>query len=717
MGVRRAKGGISLVEVVITSFMITMVILLIARLFHDNAVIMHKSDLLTKAASLAEDISSKIKDQPFDAVYSFDSRTQHPVKTVYPDLGFNPEAYLIDISSTPMSQVLTDALARVRSQNFDGFRIDVIFVRRDSSGAAGVSTDGYVKWSNYNAQSGTYGPKGGPPNSFICDGVDPNVCFRDLNNDGDYWDVVNGIPETPFTGLKMLTISVFKNNEPIGVKRGTILSLGGFSGNEISSAQSPLKLRISRPISGARAFQVTAATKAALELPTRRTYPSYWFDVTDSRHISQRIDNNSGLSVQLNKTIDVAGNPLSAGYVIPGTDDNLRIYGITDSGQSGTLETTDRYNSAAFPISVDDSAFFTPVGYDFSITGALPTISGPSFLMRDGLHRLWSRKRSNSVPPVYSPYDVRMICADNGIPQKSYFMERYPGPRQRVGITISDYFQADGVTPSYYSGLAFEPTSVIVKNLSTGVSSHTWVNSWQNAGRAIWKNWDVKVVNNPLGAYRTYGATTTLMLRDIEGYPWKLNIGDTYQVTWEWGDRAGYKNTAVETFTPSMGPDTVPNGAYDNSPRPGLINPIRLNYPLYTSVYLNVNYSIDILKFWDTDDGIDYEHIKAEVCSMDIAVAPLNPFAQSDPNCRTIFSKTENIRPDPSVPWGNWIQYGLEFPEEHSLLIYFKFTSPSVGIFSGLNFVSGSQWQIRTWIPNSQGNASVANGFWLFTFP
>lgn len=713
MEISQRKTGFSLVEVIVTAFILTLVILLIARIFHFNAVIMHKSDLLTTAASLAEDISSKIKDQPFDAVYSFDSDNPHPAKVVYGSPAFKSDAYFVDIDETPMKAVLLDAISRVKSQNFTRLVINVVYVRRDSSAVASIATDGYVEWSNTHPIYGTNGPRSTvPSDNYICDAVDPNVCFRDLNDDGDYWDVVSGIPETPFTGLKMLTISVYKKDEPIGVKRGTILSLGGFSGKEITSAQSPLKLRITRPNSNSFAFQVTPTTKASLELPTRRTYPSYWFDVTNGSHVSQRIDNNSD-PVQINQTITVPGGALSPGYTIPGTDANLRVFGITDSGQSGTLETTDIFNSAAFPTSISDEKGFTPSGYDFSIIGSLPTISGPTFMMRDGLHRLWSRKRSTSTPPVYSPYDVRTILVDNGIPQAKYFMYPGPGDRPRIGITISDYFQVDGITPSYYSNLAFQPTSVIVKNLSTGVSSHTWVGSYSEPGRGIWKNWDVGIVNNSFGAFRTYGATTTLRLRDIDGYPWKLNIGDNYDIIWEWGDRAGYKNTTTQNITVNAsGAGSGPIPGEDNSPRPGLVK-----LEKYAGFSFNarkgVKYSLSNFYFTDMWAGIDYPKIKVEVCPESHGV-PLDPNMET-PGCKTIFSKTENVRPSPA-PWGDWIMYGGQSQYFDNLNVWAIFTDPGVGSFTGMDFAIGTTWQIRVYLVNAVGQAVVVGSdSWRFT--
>lgn len=703
MDIRSETKGFSLVEVIVTAFILTLVILLIAKIFHFNAVIMHKSDLLTTAASLAEDISSKIKDQPFDAVISFDSGNPHPAKIVYGNPAFKPEAYYIDIDETPMKQVLNDALARVRSQNFDNFKLDVVYVRRDSSASSSVATDGYVNWTN-NHPSGPVGPRSTlASDNYVCDVFDPNVCFHDLNDDGDYWDVVSGIPETPFTGLKMLTISIMKKGEPIGVKRGTILSLGGFSGKEITSAQSPLKLRIKRPNSSSRAFQVTPATKASLELPTRRTYPSYWFDVTNPNHISQRIDNTITEAVQINKTIDVSGAPLSPGYSIPGTDANLRIFGETDSGQSGTLEVTAIFNSAAFPTSISDAAAFTPTGYDFSIIGNLPATS--VLLLTDGLHRLWSRKRTNplAAPPVYSPYDVRTILVDNGIPQKMYFMDHESGgDRPRVGITISDFFQVDGITPSYYSGLAYQPTSVIVKNLTTGVSSHTWGGSYTDPGRGIWKNWDVGVVYNDGGPYRTFGATTTLRLRDADGYPWKLTPGNNYQVTWEWGDRAGYKNSAVELFTPINGAFTAPGGFQLTLSRPGyqLLGYVPAGY---YPVKRGLPYSIHGFNFRDADNGFDYPAFKVEVCR-DMALPAMNISGPTSADCRTVFSKIEGIRPKPSVAWGDWISYGGPWDSRYdSFLLWFVFTDPGVGPFTGFDFTNGSKWVIRVYTPNSSG--------------
>lgn len=697
--------GFTLIEVVVSSFLVTLVILSIARLFHYNAVIMHKSDLMTTAAALAEDLSSKIKDQPFDAVFSFDTSNMTPPRKVYGNSGFTTDPYLIDVSSTSMGLVLLDALNRVRSQGFDGFKIKVTYLRRDSSGAASTATDGFVPWSNVNGS--IFGPRSSASgDNYICDAVDPAVCFRDRNNDGDYWDVVGGKPETPDTGLKMLTIEIIKKGEPVGVKRGTILSLRGFSGSENSTEQSPLKLKLSLPKNGVWAFQATPENVPHINLQTRRTYPDYWFDLSDSRHVSSRID-NTGASVAVNQTIDVAGTTvLDPGEGISWQYQTLRVDGITDSGQSGTLEVTDKLNSVVFPVGYDDSAVISPVGYDFSLTNAFSVISGPGYLQRDGLHRLWTRKRSNNATGamVYSPYDVRVIKVDNGYPRLVRFIAQGSGRYKKVGITVSDYFQSDGVTPSYSSGFAFEPTSVVVKDLTAGISSHTWVKSWQTPGRAMWKNWDVGVVNNKVGPYQTYGATTTLRLRDQDGFPWRFVEGHNYQVDWEYGDRAGYKTRSLDSFSGNVVP---PGGTmivnYLAGPDAGLGMPLLPHAgATLAPVKQNQRYSLYMLKFYEFGFGVDYTKIKVEVCPDGFSTS-MNMHVQTDPQCKTIYSKNENVRPDPSVPWGDWFMYGYsEFSD--ALLIYTTFTDTE--------FPLGSFWQIRTGFVNSHGEPHFEDNKW-----
>lgn len=713
------SGGFSLVEIVIASAFLAMIVLGVVRVFHSHVTLVKKNVYLTRATTLSEEISSKLKSQPFDSIFSYDSDIQHPPKPVCCTGAFKPDAYLIDIDESPIKPVLTDFLAKVKVAGFDRFRIDVSYMRRDSTPIPEFEsfTDKFVPWAFIvsGLPPGDILPAVSPGIAGGCSPVDPNLCFQDINSDKDYWDVVDGKPETPFTGLKLVTVTVYKSGEPVGVKQGNIMSKWGLSGQEVGSGQSPLKLKLTYPKAGSWAFQLAPHTKKALELRTRRAYPSSMFSKNTG---VVRIDETDE-GVHMNRQCDLNGIPIgSSDPIFFGSENRyLRVAGFTDESQSGYLRIYDQLNSSVNPGNVfHESKLFSPAGTAFDTPqfgGAqFEILSGSGFLMRDGVHRLWSRKQDATQDTDFSPFDVRLFNVDNGVPKMTinYISEYewpYGGRTPLVQIAISDYFQGNGVSASKYSGVSKQVTwAAVVPVDPVGVTTQTWPS---NSGGP-----------NPPSAWRMYfsvsGATATVNLRDKDYYPWKLNYDTEYKIIWEWGDNVGYKSSTTYSFkipdnssTDATPPVIQVNTSLVTTIAPIILRPLTSMSPP-TPVQQGVIHSLIPLWFRDDQSGIDFKTLKIEICP-DALPGPMNLAGQT-PGCRTLLHhEYENKKPDSSL-FGQLISYSSKSSRSS---VRTAFTSPGTGVLAGLDFTVGSVWQIRASVQNWAGLVTITpDDYWRF---
>lgn len=698
MKINRHCGGLTLVEVVIASAFLSVIIFGIVRVFQSHVSLVRKNVFLTRATTLAEEISSVVKSQPFDSIFSYDSSIPHPSKPVCCGSTFNPAAYLIDIDESPMKPVLNGFLAKVKAGGFDGFRIDVTFVRRDSSANVTEYLDGFVPWV---FGGGIVVPAlpGGIPGG--CAALDSSLCFQDLNADQDYWDVVDEKPESPFTGLKLVTVKIIKAGEAVGVKEGNILSKWGLSGQEIGSGQSPLKLKINYPKPNTKAFQVAPHTKSALELRTRRTYVSSMWAPNSG---VVRIDDTDE-PVHLNRQCDLNGSPIPSEDPRTFSSDErfLRVAGYTDESQSGWLRIYDQLGSSVHPgNTVHEAKLFTPSGNAFdkvNFSGKFEILSTPSYLMRDGSHRLWFRKQDPSYDTVFSPYDIRMFNMDNGVPKFTvYYISQYTWPfggrTPVVAVAVSDYLQGDGVSASKYSGVSPRITWAAVKPVDpVGVTTQTWPTISGQPNPPI--NWRM--------AYSVGGATATFMLRDKDYYPWTLDYDTEYKVIWETGDNVGYKSSTTfsfkipatcedDTSEPYLKADT----SFVTSVAPLILRPLTpVSDP--TPVKKNTPHWLYALKFYDLESGINFKSLKIEICP-DGPLAPINLTGQT-PGCRTLFHHENEFKKTEST-YGGSISYSAKSARAY---LRATFSSPGTGVLTGLNFTVGSVWQIRASVENWAG--------------
>lgn len=276
---RQAERAFTLVEALIGAAIVAIVVLAVARLLTGNAKVQLATGENTEASALAQMIETRIRNLPFDDVFSVDSANKTPVyganAAKNPYTPFDATNYLIPWSLSRASHTLIELENAVTAAGFSRYTVGVTYIRRDSSNQVGVS--GVVEDYAPFASANTYGPV-----NDGCDDRDPLLCFNDMCGptgvpDGKYYDVCGGKPEVPDTGLKMITISVYKRTALMGVKTGTFITRGGMSGRESAGGESPLKLHLSSPTVPIVYFQASPTLKPHLELVTERDYaPGYY---------------------------------------------------------------------------------------------------------------------------------------------------------------------------------------------------------------------------------------------------------------------------------------------------------------------------------------------------------------------------------------------------------------------------------------------------------
>jgi Tfp pilus assembly protein PilV len=147
----RNASGFSMVEIIVAAVFISVAVLGTVKLVQNHVNLMRKSKFLTTAAATAEHLSAVIKAQPFDAIFSYDSARPNPYGGTPPLIsagGFDGNNYLIDLSTSPIRNVLTQLTNDVKAAGFDSWIMLVTYMRRDSTAmATSGMVQGVVPWA------------------------------------------------------------------------------------------------------------------------------------------------------------------------------------------------------------------------------------------------------------------------------------------------------------------------------------------------------------------------------------------------------------------------------------------------------------------------------------------------------------------------------------------------------------------------------------------
>lgn len=161
--------------------------------------------------------------------------------------------------------VLDGLRTTLSASKFDRFRVQVSFLRRDTSdaNANGVVSE-LLEFTDANADR--------------VDDYDSNIRFLDQNGDLDFYDTYlaggRTVAEQPDTHIKRVRFEVYRRGQ-LACGRSELVSLEQFTGDPNPSSEAALSLLISTPSNGGYLYSLASAYNAgAWNLAISKAYPS-----------------------------------------------------------------------------------------------------------------------------------------------------------------------------------------------------------------------------------------------------------------------------------------------------------------------------------------------------------------------------------------------------------------------------------------------------------
>ncbi|MDP3542826.1 MAG: hypothetical protein Q8T11_10225 [Elusimicrobiota bacterium] len=161
--------------------------------------------------------------------------------------------------------VLDGLRGTLNASRFDRFRIQVAFMRRDTSDAnANGMTSDLLEFAD----------AGGD----LIDDYDSNIRFLDQNGDGDFFDTYlaggRTVAEQPDTHIKRVRFEVYRRGE-LACGHSELVSLEQFTGDPNPSSEAALALLISTPANAGYSYSLASASQSgSWNLAIAKAYPS-----------------------------------------------------------------------------------------------------------------------------------------------------------------------------------------------------------------------------------------------------------------------------------------------------------------------------------------------------------------------------------------------------------------------------------------------------------
>ena len=243
------KKGSALLETVIALLIMTTVSVSMIGMIQKSMVVSLRAREQQTCSRLSQTAAARLKNIDFYLLFAADSSLA--------DNGLQ--------ASYPYQAVLNGIKATLASAKFDRYRVQVSFMRRDSSD------------SNGNGQITDLIPFA-DANGDLVDDYDSNVRSFDQNGDGDYYDAYTSagrtVAEQPDTHIKRVTVDIYRRSRLV-CSQTELISLEQFGGDYNPSSESVLSLLVSTPTNSSFLYRDdTPGLQSARGLAIAKAYPA-----------------------------------------------------------------------------------------------------------------------------------------------------------------------------------------------------------------------------------------------------------------------------------------------------------------------------------------------------------------------------------------------------------------------------------------------------------
>jgi len=249
------RSGTTLVETVLAIVMMSVAGLAVIALLQKATMASLSARRRLTCSRMTDLGMARLKNINYYSLFAVDSSVTNWASPALHTSGANIYPYL---------STLTGLRTTLAAEKFDRYKVDVTFMRRDSTDSLGTgNTNNLVAFKDNGSGVDTY---------------DPNIRYFDANGDGDYYEtyVSSGrtVAEQPDTHLKLVTLSVYRQGA-VACSKSELISLEQFTGDTNPDSESVLSLEVSTPTNSSFAYRMlTTAQTAARALALTYSYPS-----------------------------------------------------------------------------------------------------------------------------------------------------------------------------------------------------------------------------------------------------------------------------------------------------------------------------------------------------------------------------------------------------------------------------------------------------------
>ncbi len=248
------QSGTTLLETVLAIVIMSLAGLAVIALLQKTTASSLSARRSMTCAQAADAGMARLKNINFYSLFAVDSSSTNwatpPLHTSGPNL-------------YPYLSVLAGLKSTLNASRYDRFKVDVIFMRRDSTDALGTgNTNNLIAFKD---------------NGSGVDAYDPSIRYDDANGDGDDYEtyVSSGrtVAEQPDTHMKLVTLNIYRRGA-LACSKSELISLEQFTGDTNPDSESVLSLEVSTPTNSSFAYQMTTPAQiASRALALTYSYP------------------------------------------------------------------------------------------------------------------------------------------------------------------------------------------------------------------------------------------------------------------------------------------------------------------------------------------------------------------------------------------------------------------------------------------------------------